>query len=64
MINLRNIFNDSNGINTGRYAENYFSRMIGRFTSGAIINIIIALFVIGILLMTFLYVGFVFLKNL
>lgn len=63
-MNLRNIFNEASGINTGRTAENYFSRMISRFTSGAIINIIIALFVLGILLMTFLYVGVVFLKNL
>jgi hypothetical protein len=63
-MNLRNIFNETTGINTGKTAENYFSRMISRFTSGAIINIIIALFVLGILLMTFLYVGAVFLKNL
>ena len=45
-------------------AEGILGRMFSRFTSGAIINIIIFLFVAGILLMTFLYVGLIFLKNL
>lgn len=56
--------NYNNMFNPERAAEGFLSRMLGRFTSGAIINIIIFLFVAGILLMTFLYVGLIFLKNL
>ena len=63
-MNYRNIFNQRNMYNPERAAEGFLSRMLSNFTSGAIINIIIFLFVAGILLMTFLYVGFIFLKNL
>jgi hypothetical protein len=63
-MSFKSIFENTTGINTGSTAENYLSRMLSRFTNGAIINIIIALFVIGILLMTFIYVGLIFLKNL
>lgn len=58
MMNYRNLYDPE------RAAEGYLSRMMSRFTTGAIINIIVALFVIGILIMTFLYVGFIFLKNM
>ncbi len=57
-MNYRNMFN------TQSSAEGILGRMLSRFTSGAIINVVIFLFVAGILLMTFLYVGLIFLKNL
>jgi hypothetical protein len=57
-MNNRDIFDTRGG------AEGILGRLISRFTSGAIINIVIFLFVAGILLMTFLYVGLIFLKNL
>jgi hypothetical protein len=57
-MNHRSIFDSE------QTAGGFLGRIMGRFTSGAIINIIIFLFVAGILLMTFLYVGLIFLKNL
>lgn len=56
--------NFNNLYNTNDSAESFLSRVLGRLTGGAVINIIIFLFVAGILLMTFLYVGLIFLKNL
>lgn len=63
-MNLERIFNDITRNGAENAAEGFFSRLIGRFTSGAIINIITFLFVAGILLMVFIYVGFILLRNL